>query len=171
MIDMVKNKRDEITALYENGCGAREIIEKLNLPVSAHTLRYCMRNYWGVKMRSGGHAAKIFECPGCGSDFTKNASKARLCQECAPTRAWDLRFVKYGITKPQFDELYEKQSGLCDLCELPLPDDPFKVCVDHCHKQGHTRGLLCPRCNIGLGYIENDKFVGAAVKYIERHRI
>lgn len=57
------------------------------------------------------------------------------------------------------------------MCEEKLPDDPFKIHIDHCHKQGHVRGLLCGQCNTGLGYIENDKMLANAVRYIERHKL
>lgn len=121
------------------------------------------------------HAAiETFVCLGCGTTFLRKCCvKNRppiLCKICAPSVEWMTRFRKYGITKPQFDEMFEKQSGLCDLCEKPLPQRISYIAVEHCHKQGHVRALTCRWCNTGLGYIENDKWLAAAFRYIERHR-
>jgi len=115
-------------------------------------------------------------CAGCAAPFLRAGintewTKNPLCEKCAPNRMWKTRFRKYGITKPQFEKMFERQSGLCDLCEDPLPEDISRICVDHCHKQGHNRGLLCPHCNLGLGFLENDKWLATAFRYVERHRI
>ena len=45
------------------------------------------------------------------------------------------------------------------------------LCVDHCHASGKVRGLLCRKCNMGLGlYDENPEFVRAALAYLEQWR-
>lgn len=63
-----------------------------------------------------------------------------------------IRF-RYGLSKIQYQELVEKQKGLCALCEKP--QNPGKrngrLSVDHDHKTGKVRGLLCVLCNIMLG--------------------
>lgn len=110
-------------------------------------------------------------CLGCNESFTAHGNK-KLCLKCCPDRKWLQPFYLYGLTKPKFDELLEKQKGLCDFCELPLPiNNLSQVKIDHCHLQGHVRGLLHHRCNVGLHFIEDDKFLAYAVRYIERHRI
>ena len=43
------------------------------------------------------------------------------------------------------------QSGLCAACEIQLVD----LRIDHCHKTGTVRGLLCPTCNVGVGFAEH----------------
>jgi Autographiviridae endonuclease VII len=53
----------------------------------------------------------------------------------------------YGISLVQYEQMIEQQGGKCKICDslMPIP------CVDHCHETGKIRGLLCPRCNGGLG--------------------
>src|SRR3954471_1241818 len=62
----------------------------------------------------------------------------------------------------------EEQGGVCAICAKPLTQ--AKVCVDHCHETGKTRGLLCVPCNLSLGHIERPEFLAKALAYIERHR-
>jgi hypothetical protein len=46
-------------------------------------------------------------------------------------------------------------SPRCGICLTPLAE-VSKICVDHCHTTGAVRGLLCNRCNQGLGYFGDD---------------
>ena len=75
--------------------------------------------------------------------------------------------VLYGITYDQYDALVRKQRGLCAVCKQP-PRNKYGLCVDHCHKKGHVRGLLCAGCNTALGVLERDKkWMTAALKYLK----
>jgi hypothetical protein len=55
----------------------------------------------------------------------------------------------YGLTEQQYDALVEEQLGFCAICHQ-LPGVRGFV-VDHNHETGEVRGLLCDRCNTGLG--------------------
>lgn len=164
---------DIIISKYNSGMSAQTIVNELNLSISVSTLCYWLKK-WGVEIRKTGPQCKK-NCDGCGKILiiqqgpSKN-KRGSICLECAPTNSWAQRFYNLGITKPEFDSLFEKQSGLCDLCEFPLSDNFTDIAVDHCHKQGHIRGLLHPKCNTGLGIIEDDKFLAQAIRYIERHK-
>lgn len=61
----------------------------------------------------------------------------------------------YGITLQQYDELYKEQSGLCKICGKSQGYRRFDV--DHCHKTGKIRGLLCNHCNQGIGHFFDSK--------------
>lgn len=63
---------------------------------------------------------------------------------------------KYGITPEQWNARFLAQGKRCELCEKFIRPD--KLCVDHNHKTGHTRGLLCMQCNTALGLFEEDFF-------------
>jgi hypothetical protein len=62
---------------------------------------------------------------------------------------------------------YEKQKGLCTLCHTSLPE--LEKCHwDHDHNTGKMRDVLHRRCNIALGYIE-DELYPLALDYLEMH--
>jgi len=82
----------------------------------------------------------------------------------AARRARDLE-RKYGITVAEYERLYTEQLGRCAICVDPLAE--VKVCVDHDHETGAVRGLLCNRCNQGLGYFRDSAgIMNAAVRYL-----
>lgn len=160
----------QIIDLYRNGYSAIAIIEKLGLTCSyAPVLRFLKDKEIAIR-KPGKSGSNDNECLGCTTVFISKYSDTPLCLDCAPDKSWRQRFNFYGITKPQFDEILERQSSLCDLCELPLPENISKISIDHCHKQGHVRALLHHRCNVGLAFIEDDKFLANAVRYVERHK-
>jgi hypothetical protein len=59
----------------------------------------------------------------------------------------------YGISPADYDALLAKQDGACATCGKPSKET---LCVDHCHATGTIRGLLCRKCNTGLGCYEDD---------------
>ena len=77
------------------------------------------------------------------------------------------RLRAYGVTQERFMNMLFEQNGRCAMCKsyfLTRPD------VDHSHRVGNTRGLLCHRCNTGLGYIEDEKFLENAKIYLEKNK-
>ncbi len=66
---------------------------------------------------------------------------------------------RYGMVVGQFEDMYNKQEGKCLICGsfLIIDGSPSKrPNVDHDHKTGKVRGLLCRRCNQGIGVFEDD---------------
>lgn len=59
---------------------------------------------------------------------------------------------EYGLTVEQFDAMLISQCGRCATCGEPFgPTRQTFEHIDHCHKTGKVRGLLCPQCNKALG--------------------
>lgn len=80
----------------------------------------------------------------------------------------------YGITLDQAEEYMIAQWGMCMICETGISfqheDRHHKACVDHDHKTGKVRGLLCSPCNVGLGNFDDDPArLKAALSYLERN--
>lgn len=64
-------------------------------------------------------------------------------------------------------QLFIKQDGRCAICERPEKELNRILCLDHCHKTGHIRGLLCNKCNWMLGYAEDNLLnLQAAMQYL-----
>ena len=66
---------------------------------------------------------------------------------------------RYGLTLAEYDTLLAKQGGVCGVCGQPESDVDRRsgltrsLAVDHCHESGKVRGLLCRKCNHGLGLL------------------
>lgn len=76
----------------------------------------------------------------------------------------------YGMSEEDYNRLLETQNGLCGICKTDQSwnNKSKHFFVDHCHDTGKIRGLLCDRCNRGLGYFKDDKeALAAAIKYLE----
>ena len=70
---------------------------------------------------------------------------------------------RYGLDAEAYDAMVKDQAGCCKICGCTL-STPH---VDHCHKTGKVRGLLCTNCNTGLGqFKDNPKFLEAAIDYL-----
>lgn len=70
------------------------------------------------------------------------------------------------LTLDQYHSMFENQDFLCFLCRRDT-----KLHVDHDHKTGRNRRLLCRQCNTGLGSLQdNPALLRAAAAYVERFR-
>lgn len=65
------------------------------------------------------------------------------------------RFYKYGLTPEAFEALLESQGRRCYICATERPTLKGWS-VDHCHKTGVVRHVLCNRCNTAIGQIDED---------------
>lgn len=73
---------------------------------------------------------------------------------------------KYNITIDDYNRMVKQQKGKCKICKS-FPDRP-SFDIDHNHKTGQIRGLLCQKCNRGLGHFNhNPKILRKAAKYLE----
>lgn len=61
----------------------------------------------------------------------------------------------YGLSFEDYDELYDQQQGCCAICGKHQSELKKVLFVDHDHKTKAIRGLLCYKCNTGLGFYEN----------------
>lgn len=75
---------------------------------------------------------------------------------------------QYNITLKEYNEILCKQNDVCGICHKPETRPTSKnLVVDHCHKTGKVRGLLCSKCNAALGFFqENINNLQNAIKYL-----
>jgi hypothetical protein len=75
--------------------------------------------------------------------------------------------TRYGITEAQYQEMHTAQKGLCKICLLPSSNGK-RLAVDHDHKTGKIRGLLCGRCNPALGlFFDSPHLCRRAAEYLD----
>ena len=59
---------------------------------------------------------------------------------------------KYGLTQDELDAFIAAADGRCQICDHEFGDD---FAIDHCHETGLVRGVLCRRCNVALGWMDD----------------
>lgn len=80
---------------------------------------------------------------------------------------------KYDITLEEYDGMFEHQNGVCAICLRPETTKNNqgaikRLSVDHNHETGKNRGLLCHKCNMGLGYFDDNVVIlHNAATYLE----
>lgn len=98
-----------------------------------------------------------------------NPERARghVLKKFWPGSSWEIAVNNYN-------ELFIKQNGLCKICNkeetAKQKGKPIRLAVDHCHKTGKVRGLLCDKCNKSLGLLkENFDTILNMAKYVQEH--
>ena len=111
-------------------------------------------------------------CIPCHTKYTVERNKSIPKEtRAAYTRTSRLRKT-YGLERREYDALLQSQGGVCAICKTssPLGKGPNSWKVDHCHKTGKTRGLLCNRCNCALGqFKDNIESIKRAIEYLEKY--
>ncbi len=75
----------------------------------------------------------------------------------------------YKIDLNKYNSLLSEQSGVCAVCKNECVTGK-KLAVDHNHDTGEVRGLLCAKCNRGIGnFNDNLDRLKSAVLYLEKH--
>lgn len=79
----------------------------------------------------------------------------------------------YNLEVEEYVALIEKQNNKCAICgkeetELTRNNNKKAISIDHCHKTGRIRGLLCGKCNKGIGYFNDDiEILQKAIEYLK----
>lgn len=76
---------------------------------------------------------------------------------------------KYNLSIDQYNSMIDAQDSKCSICSYMFGQRKGDIHVDHCHTTGKIRGLLCDRCNRGLGYFKDDiQSLANAIKYLTK---
>lgn len=104
----------------------------------------------------------------------RRTANIEVCRKRERDQYWTPRGLNnvlrrnFGITIEEYNALLEKQNGVCAICQSK--HKTMRLSVDHCHKTGKVRGLLCGRCNTGIGMLlDSPELVTAAKKYLESY--
>ena len=115
---------------------------------------------------------------GCGAPHKAHgfckAHYAKSWRESQPAdiarERWRVKNLRryYGITVEQYDAMFAAQHGRCAICETHQRDMNYALAVDHDHATGKVRALLCHKCNLGIGYMREDRtLLLRAIRYLE----
>lgn len=108
-------------------------------------------------------------CKPCGAAYQRQL-RSKQDPKLAKERTRKIKLkAKYGISVEQYDEMFESQNGVCVVCQKDTRPNP--LAVDHDHTTGEVRGLLCKKCNSGLGFFNDDiEVLERAKQYLSRNK-
>ena len=99
------------------------------------------------------------------------------CKECSRIRRTtqkdhvrDLSYKRlFGITLEEYNGLFATQHGLCKGCHVHQSSEKRAFAIDHNHKTGKVRGLLCGNCNVSLGNAkDNPMILRRLAEYVDK---
>jgi len=101
----------------------------------------------------------------------KYKSQAKRWKQKNPEKTQNNRLKsRFGISIHDYNKKLVEQKKVCAICRK-LCGLGRNLAVDHCHASGKIRGLLCSKCNLGLGLFKDDTILLAtAKKYLEKHK-
>jgi hypothetical protein len=132
-------------------------------------------------------------CTSCGEDkdvgqfYVRKGKPRPSCKACQKeyereyrertgySRNWEHHLKsKYGITGQDYHDMAAAQNHVCAVCNRPetitYANKTRRLAVDHDHRTGKVRGLLCAKCNVMLGYArENSDYLASAMMYLREH--
>ena len=108
-------------------------------------------------------------------DFSRLGWRSAICRPCEleQQRPGNAQYAHvrrlardYGLTVAQYEQMLAKQEGKCAICG-ELPKTGRRLYVDHDHTTGLVRGLLCNRCNAGIGLMQESlDLLQRAIRYL-----
>lgn len=110
-------------------------------------------------------------------EYWREYYKANRSKRLANAERSRLR-LKYGTTEEEINQMYIDQNYQCAICKKVVTETKInkrgkpvrQLQIDHCHKTGKLRELLCKKCNMGLGSFDDDKErLYNAIAYLNKH--
>ena len=145
-----------------------------------------------ARITSTGNRKIITYCKDCGSEISGGINSTRRAKRCPPCREKhervdrlnrsreDYRKRVYGISFGECRNYLEKQNYRCAICDKNLETwaEGEEKCkkmtgthLDHDHQTKRIRGVLCSKCNMGLGQFHDDAAcIKRAIEYLESYR-
>jgi hypothetical protein len=178
---------ERLMALYAEHKTLDELAEMFNVKRGVIT-RHLREN--GALIRRSGRPQKFFTVNGkktCGlcleekptTEFTLHSATydglQSTCNSCVKLRSKEQKLKSnFGITQADYDLMLDCQDGLCAICHQPETrikfGKPTMLAVDHDHKTGKIRQLLCSKCNMAIGLMnDSTELLRAAALYLEKH--
>lgn len=106
-----------------------------------------------------GQVLKNCKCEPCEIQRKFNNARLREQRKRDPTYVKRMNLRQYGLSIHQYNEMVARAHNRCETCggkELySNQHGPMPLSIDHNHKTGEVRGLLCSRCNRALGLLDD----------------
>lgn len=119
--------------------------------------------YW---YKDGKRQTGVFpQCKDCKAKYDQE--RYERTKDVAKQRMRKNRLAQFGLSPEEYDRMLENQSGGCAICGKAAGYADKRLAVDHDHETGEVRGLLCDRCNLVLGKMEDSPdLLQRAINYL-----
>jgi hypothetical protein len=177
--------------VYKCKCDCGNIIEVAGYSLRNGNTKSCgcirkpnlvgLENDHGIVINKVRNQVWTLKCKHCGKEHTQNQREIRKnahSMQCEHYHApnytgLDRRDViirnQYGITLAEYNTMLEAQDYKCAICGNEDEVEGRRLAIDHCHTTGKVRGLLCGKCNRGLGlFYDNEELLQSAIKYLNK---
>ena len=143
-----------------------------SIPTSTKTCPDCMQTK--SKTEFGRHPSYRDglrnQCRDCRREYERRRSRSP--ENIEATRESRRRSVmkwRYGTTQDEVEKMVAAQNNRCLICNTEGEGQGMqRLCIDHDHNTGKIRGMLCRKCNAGLGYFrDNPTLIRTAASYLE----
>ncbi len=125
----------------------------------------------GITVTLRGPSSLQCKCKKCRK--LKSREAARRVRAKNPDYHVVVRLRKLGVPDDQHPEIFKRLSGACEICSrenVPHARSTRSLFIDHDHRTGKFRGILCSRCNTLLGFTEDHPAIIEAVgRYLNAH--
>jgi hypothetical protein len=98
-------------------------------------------------------------------------ARTQTKEEQRENRRWRSIYSLYRLTRGQWQAIFERQQGCCAICGISQDDLGYTLEIDYDQATGKVRGLLCKKCNLGIGMFGEDvENINKAIRYLEKPR-
>lgn len=120
---------------------------------------------------------KVCSNQACKKYRAKHPTKVVAYREANKEKRRDSRLLsRYGLSLIDYEKMLKQQGNVCSICKLPESRLEYRtgkiarLAVDHCHKTGKVRSILCNRCNVTLGKVEDsEELLLKLIEYLKEH--
>lgn len=163
----VDRRRSDGLFIYCRKCNAAKysVYYNKNRDIRRKAMREAKRNMTPKqRLAKKAHSTKYYEHSA--ESVKQSVSKYRAAHPEKVKATW-LK-GRYGLSLSAFNTMLEEQNSKCAICDVDF-SSAVRPNVDHDHKTGAVRGLLCSNCNKGIGFLgDQASTVAAAVQYLIR---
>lgn len=187
-------KEKKLHLLYRCVCDCGNEIEAMGNSLRSGNTKSCgcirkpnlvgLENKHGIVINKVRNQMWTIKCKHCGEEHIQNQREIRnnahsmACSKYRPSNYSGLEKRdgiirnQYGITLAQYNEMLEAQDYKCAICGNEDEVEGRRLAIDHCHTTGKIRGLLCGKCNRGLGlFYDNTTALAKAIKYLTKEKL
>jgi hypothetical protein len=159
--------KEEFIKLYYDDLESLSTISKL-WKQNKTTITYRAKTIWGLELRDKSEAAIIA--------YKKNRKdnsgirNGRFIDDGLES-VERYKVKSYGLTAKEYLSMKKEQGSRCKICGKSEYENGKKLAIDHCHKTKTVRGLLCDKCNRGIGFLEdNTEIMQNAINYLNEFK-